>query len=66
MIYFDIFNTTKFTGTELKTASNILKKAYPDGPRVQHTEKVPGEFSFNDIANHIRNSYQEVSKSLHA
>jgi hypothetical protein len=66
MIYFDIFNTATFTGSELKEASNILKKAFPNGPRVQHTEKVPGEFSFNEIANHIRNSYQEVSKSLYA
>ena len=66
MIYFDIFNTTKFTGSKLKQASDILKKEFPNGPRIQHTEKVPGEFSFNEIANHIRNSYQEVSKSLHA
>jgi hypothetical protein len=63
MIYFDIFNTTKFTGTELKTASAIIKKAFPNGPKVKHMEME--QFSFNEIANHIRTSYQQVSKSLY-
>jgi len=66
MTYYDIFNTTKFSGSELKQASNILKEAFPNGPRIQHTEKVPGHHSFNEIANHIHKSYQEVSKSLHS
>jgi hypothetical protein len=64
MIYFDIFNTTKFTGSELKQASDILKKAFPDGPKVQKMELE--KYSFNEIANHIHISYQEVSKSLHS
>ena len=64
MIYFDIFNTTKFTGTELKTASAIVKKEFPNGPKVKHMEVE--QFSFNEIANHIHTSYQEVTKSLHA
>jgi hypothetical protein len=63
MTYFDIFNTTKFTGTELKDASAILKKEFPNGPKVNRMEME--QFSFNEIANHIRNSYQQVSKSLH-
>jgi len=64
MIYFDIFNTTKFTGSELKQASDILKKAFPNGPKVQKMELE--KYSFNEIANHIHISYQEVSKSLHS
>ncbi len=64
MTYFDIFNTTKFTGTELKEASAILKKEFPNGPKVKHMEME--QFSFNEIANHNRTSYQQVSKSLHA
>ena len=64
MKYFDIFNTTKFTGSELKQASDILKKAFPDGPKVQKMELE--KYSFNEIANHIHISYQEVSKSLHS
>jgi hypothetical protein len=64
MIYFDIFNTTKFTGSELKQASDILKKAFPNGPKVQKMELE--KYSFNEIANHIHTSYQEVSKSLHS
>ena len=63
MTYFDIFNTTKFTGGELKQASSIMKQAFPDGPKVNRMEME--QFSFNEIANHIRNSYQQVSKSLH-
>jgi hypothetical protein len=66
MTYYDIFNTTKFTGSELKQASDILKATYPNGPRIHHTEKVVGDYSFNEIANHIHKSYQEVSKSLHS
>jgi hypothetical protein len=64
MKYFDIFNTTKFTGSELKQASDILKKAFPDGPKIQKMELE--KYSFNEIANHIHISYQEVSKSLHS
>ena len=64
MIYFDIFNTTKFTGSKLKQASDILKKAFPNGPKVQKMELE--KYSFNEIANHIHTSYQEVSKSLHS
>jgi hypothetical protein len=64
MIYFDIFNTTKFTGSELKQASDILKKAFPDGPKVQKMDLE--KYSFNEIANHIHISYQEVSKSLYS
>ena len=63
MTYFDIFNTTKFTGTELKDASAIVKKEFPNGPKVKRMEME--QFSFNEIANHIRTSYQQVSKSLH-
>jgi hypothetical protein len=64
MKYFDIFNTTKFTGSELKQASDILKKAFPDGPKVQKMDLE--KYSFNEIANHIHISYQEVSKSLYS
>jgi hypothetical protein len=66
MKYFEIFGLGEFTGHDLKKASEILKKEFPNGPRIQHTERLPGKFSFNEIANHIRNSHQEVSKSLHA
>lgn len=65
MNHFDIFNTTKFTGEELKRASAILKKEFPNGPKVIRM-KLDEKPSFNEIANHIHTSYQEVSKSLHS
>lgn len=63
MTYFDIFKTTKFTGEELKAASSIMKQAFPNGPKVDRMEME--QYSFNEIANHIHSSYQQVSKSLH-
>lgn len=51
------------TGEDLKIASAILKKEFPNGPKVKPMEME--KYSFNEIANHIRKSYQEVSKSLH-
>jgi hypothetical protein len=65
MRYTNEFSSLSFSGKELKKASKILKEAYPDGPQTQSTEKVSGSFTFNEIANHIHNSYQQVSKSLH-
>jgi hypothetical protein len=64
MKYFETVKIGNFTGHELKKASDILKKNYPNGPKVKRMETE--KYSFNEIANHIRNSYQEVSKSLHA
>lgn len=63
MTYFNTFNQIEFTGEELKIASDILKKEFPNGPKVKRMEME--KYSFNEIANHIRNSYQQVSKSLH-
>ena len=63
MKYYQVFKTGDFTGRQLKTASAILKKEFPNGPKVKHMEIE--RFSFNEIANHIRLSYQQVSKSLH-
>lgn len=63
MKYFDMFKTGNFTVNQLKTASDLLKKEFPDGPKVRRMEME--RFSFNEIANHIRLSYQQVSKSLH-
>ncbi len=65
MRYINEYSSLSFNGKELKKASKILKEAYPNGPLIQNTEKIPGIFSFNEIANHIRTSYQQVSKSLH-
>jgi len=58
-----MFKLGSFTGHQLKTASTILKKEFPNGPKVKKMEIE--RFSFNEIANHIRLSYQQVSKSLH-
>ncbi len=63
MTYFNTFNQIEFTSEELKIASDILKKEFPNGPKVKRMEME--KYSFNEIANHIRNSYQQVSKSLH-
>ena len=63
MRYFEMFKLGSFTGRQLKTASTILKKEFPNGPKVKKMEIE--RFSFNEIANHIRLSYQQVSKSLH-
>lgn len=63
MTYFDVFKTTNFTSRDLKEASAILKKEFPNGPKVKRMEME--RFSFNEIANHIHNSYQQVSKSLY-
>lgn len=63
MKYFDMFKTGNFTVNQLKAASDLLKKEFPDGPKVRRMEME--RFSFNEIANHIRLSYQQVSKSLH-
>ncbi len=64
MIYFEILKTTEFTATELKKASAIIKNEFPNGPKVNRMEIK--KFSFNEIANHIHTSYQEVSKSLYS
>ena len=63
MKYFDMFKTGNFTVNQLKAASDLLKKEFPDGPKVRRMEME--RFSFNEIANHIRLSNQQVSKSLH-
>lgn len=63
MKYFDMFKTGSFTVNQLKVASDLLKKEFPNGPKVKRMEMK--QFSFNEIANHIHNSYQQVSKSLH-
>lgn len=63
MKYFDMFKTGNFTVNQLKAASDLLKKEFPNGPKVKRMEME--RFSFNEIANHIRISYQQVSKSLH-
>lgn len=63
MRYFEMFKLGSFTGHQLKTASTILKKEFPNGPKVKRMEME--QFSFNEIANHIRTSYQQVSKSLY-
>ncbi len=63
MTYFDVFKTTNFTSKDLKEASAILKKEFPNGPKVKRMEMKP--YSFNEIANHIHNSYQQVSKSIY-
>lgn len=63
MKYFDIFKIGDFTFNQLKEASALLKKEFPNGPKVIRMEMK--KHSFNEIANHIHNSYQQVSKSLH-
>jgi hypothetical protein len=65
MTYFDISNTVRFTNDELKKGSLMIKKEFPNGPAVKTTYP-DGVYSFNEIANHIRLSYQEVSRSLHS
>ena len=65
MKYVNEFNSLSFNSKDLKKASKILKEAYPNGPQTQSTERVSGSYTFNEIANHIHNSYQQVSKSLH-
>lgn len=51
------------TSEDLKIASAILKKEFPNGPKVNRMEMQ--QYSFNEIATQIHNSYQQVSKSLH-
>jgi hypothetical protein len=65
MTYFDISNTVRFTNDELKKGSLMIKKEFPNGPAVKTTYP-DGVYSFNEIANHIRLSYQEVSRSLYS
>ena len=64
MIYFSILQSNHFTADDLKKASNILRKEFPDGPKVN--KMTIEKFSFTDISNQIRKSYQEVSKSLYS
>jgi hypothetical protein len=65
MTYFDSPNIAKFTNDELKKGSLMIKKEFPNGPAVKTTypDRV---YSFNEIANYIHLSYQEVSKSLYS
>lgn len=65
MKYYNSFNMPSFTGRELKTASRLLRMEYPDGPRTQSTTKPDKNYSFNEIANNIRPTLLEISKSLY-
>jgi hypothetical protein len=63
MKYFEMFTQQQVNSEELKIASSIMKQAFPDGPQVKRMKME--HYSFNEIANHIHISYQQVSKSLH-
>jgi hypothetical protein len=65
MKYFETFIQQPADSNELRIASSILKKEFPNGPRVIRME-LDEKLSFNEIANHIHTSYQEVSKSLYS
>jgi hypothetical protein len=64
MKYFDESIYTRFSSEDLRKGSLMIKKEFPNGPVVKtiYPDRV---YSFNEIANHIRLSYQEISKSLH-
>jgi hypothetical protein len=63
MKYFETPIQQPANSNELRIASSILKKEFPNGPKVirMTLDEKP---LFNEIANHIHTSYQEVSKSL--
>ena len=65
MKYYNSFSMPAFSGKELKAASRLLRKEHPDGPRVQSTIKPDKNYSFNEIANNIRPTLLEISKSLY-
>ena len=65
MKYFETGTQQSASSNELKIASSILKKEFPNGPKVIRM-KLDEKPSFNEIANHIHTSYQEISKSLYS
>ena len=65
MKYYNSFSMPAFSGKELKAASRLLRKEHPNGPRVQSTIKPDKDYSFNEIANNIRPTLLEISKSLY-
>lgn len=58
------FENKQFTAKELKAASDIMKREYPNGPKVK-TYKPDKQYSFNEIADNIRPTLNEISKSLY-
>jgi hypothetical protein len=64
MRYFNEYVSKPFTGKELKKASELQKKEFPEGPRVT-TVKPDKEYSFNEISSNIRPTLYEISRSLH-
>ena len=65
MRYYNSFDMPSFTGKQLRTASEILRRTYPNGPYVQSTSRPDKDYSFNDIASNIRPTLLEISKSLY-
>jgi hypothetical protein len=65
MKYFDESIYTRFSSEDLRKGSLMIKREFPDGPAVKtiYPDRV---YSFNEISNYIRLSYQEVSRSLHS
>ena len=63
MIYYKMFDLPSFKGEELKKASNVIKQAFPNGPKV-HTVFPGGPYTFNDIASNIRPQLTKLNKSL--
>ena len=64
MKYINEYLTKPFTGKELKKASELMKKEFPNGPCVE-TQQPDKKYTFNEIANNIRPTLFEISKSLH-
>lgn len=64
MKYINEYLLKPFTGKELKKASELMKKEFPNGPSVK-TYQPDKEYTFNEIASNIRPTLFEISRSLH-
>jgi hypothetical protein len=64
MRYINDYDSKPFTGKELKKASELQKKEFPDGPKITtaHPDKT---YTFNEISASIRPTLYEISRSIH-
>lgn len=64
MKYYETNVMPNCTTEQLKEASKIMKTEFPNGPDVR-TVKPNKAYSYNEIAENIRISLVELSKSLY-
>jgi hypothetical protein len=65
MKYYNDFVMPGFLYKDLKKASTLLRKDYPNGPRIMTTTEPDRKYTYNEISSNIRPTILEISKSLY-